>query len=165
MPICCGSGGAGDFHGNVLRTYTINAPKETVYDAFVDHIWNKNNPFGIAPKLMDTGCEELDVDYPQRLLMCKQITEKIYSVDKYNQIKYTVNSWMMPTSEYQACVEFKDDYGSVQDKQSTVIEWSAQYNFRCGFCCCPSLFRKIMEKSYDAMGNSLKEHVESKEEK
>ena len=76
----------------------------------------------------------------------------------------------MPTSKYNAFVQFKDYYDNDQQIQCCLLIWSAQFNFRWHSCnyCCPFLavaFRKIMEQFVNLMGNSLKFHVEKKKQK
>ena len=167
---CCN--GPDDYDGGVIQRFTINAPKEVVYKAFIDRIWYKNIPFGVAPdKLMETDLSDsLDIEYPLRLILCKMIQETIYDAKSSEYIKYKVESYLMPTSEYRAAVDFKDYYDDKLQIQCCRLIWTAQYNFKWSSCnaCCPLLaiaFRKCMEYCYQMMAGALKTQVEIKKEK
>ena len=162
-----------DFDGGFIEKFIICAPKEQVYDAFIDHIWYKNNySFGVVPhKLIQTqSSKDFNIQYPQKSIGCKSVLETIYSA-KYNQfIKYKVESYFLPTIKYHATIEFKDYYDSQQEFQCCLLIWSAQFNFRCKSCnyCCPFMavaFRKIMQYFVYLMGKSLKTFVEEKKQK
>eukprot|EP01084_Bolivina_argentea_P157532 274505_1 len=152
--------------------FLILAPKSEVFNAFIDHIWYKNNPFGMQPdKLIETNkSEEFNIDYPQRSLACKTFLETIYECKQNKVIKYTVESILMPTSKYHSTIEFIDYYHKTEEIQYCILRWSAHFNFRFESCnyCCPFMaviFRKIMEGFITLMANSLKTHIETKKQK
>ena len=154
------------------KQFTINAPKETVYRAFIDQNWYENIPFGIAPdQLLATELSDsLDIEYPLRLLCCKMIQETIYDAKASEYIKYKVDSCLSPTSEYRVTIQFKDYYDDELQMQCCLLIWNAKYNFKWSSCnaCCPVLavaFRKSMEYVYGKVTSSIKTFVEDKKDK
>lgn len=89
---CCN--GPDDFDGGLIQRFIINAPRETVYKAFIDHIWYNNAPFPIAPDLIQETdlSDSLGIQYPLRLIVCKMIQETIYDAKPNECIKYKVGS-------------------------------------------------------------------------